>query len=368
MTEVHSFGVDAISCHAWNKDRKEVAICPNNNEIQVHKSTPSGWKLLQNLQVHDMHVMGIDWAPNTNRIVTCSADKNAYVWTQEADEKWNPAWVVLRLTRAATCVKWSPLENKFAVGSGGRAIALCYFVSENDWWQCKHIKRTLRSTVTTVDWHPDNKVLVAGSTDYRVRVFSAFISNMEDAPESSPWGQSNTLGTLLAEFQNTPNGGGWIHHVAFSPCGNKICWVAHNSSICIADATKGNAVIRLNTEHLPFLSCVWMGSNSIVAAGHSCMPMLYSIDDNGQLYFVSKLDNTQKKEAARLSAMHKFQSLDRQARTDTNDNALDSIHQNTINCVRKVSDTEFSTSGLDGQLVVWNLKLLENSIAGLKIA
>jgi len=61
--------------------------------------------------------------------------------------------------------------------------------------------------VTTVDWHPDNKVLVAGSTDYKVRVFSAFISDMEDAPGTSSWGQSNTLGTLLAEFPNTPNGG-----------------------------------------------------------------------------------------------------------------------------------------------------------------
>lgn len=132
MTEVHNLGVDAISCHAWNKDRKgltfiscntiplpineqswyvftEVAICPNNNEIQVYKRTSSGWKLLQNLQEHDMHVMGIDWAPNTNRIVTCSADKNAYVWTQEGDGKWNPAWVLLRINRAATCVKWSPL-------------------------------------------------------------------------------------------------------------------------------------------------------------------------------------------------------------------------------------------------------------------
>lgn len=87
----------------------EVAICPNNNEIQVYKRTSSGWKLLQNLQEHDMHVMGIDWAPNTNRIVTCSADKNAYVWTQEGDGKWNPAWVLLRINRAATCVKWSPL-------------------------------------------------------------------------------------------------------------------------------------------------------------------------------------------------------------------------------------------------------------------
>lgn len=87
----------------------EVAICPNNNEIQVHKRTSSGWKLLETLQEHHMAVMGIDWAPKTNRIVTCSADKNAYVWTQKEDGKWDPAWVLLRINRAATCVKWSPL-------------------------------------------------------------------------------------------------------------------------------------------------------------------------------------------------------------------------------------------------------------------
>lgn len=86
--------------------------------------------------------------------------------------------------------------------------------------------------------------------------------------------------------------------------------------------------------------------------------MLFGVDDNGQIYFISKLDNTQKKEIAGLSAMRKFQSLDRQARNETNDNALDSVHQNTINCVRRVSDHEFSTSSLDGQLVVWDLKVI----------
>lgn len=91
------------------------------------------------------------------------------------------------------------------------------------------------------------------------------------------------------------------------------------------------------------------------------MPMLYSVDDNGQIYFVSKLDNMQKKETAGLSAMRKFQSLDRQARNDSNDNALDSVHQNTINCVRQVSDNEFSTSSLDGQLVIWDLKVSYNT-------
>ncbi|XP_066590704.1 actin-related protein 2/3 complex subunit 1A-A [Prorops nasuta] len=373
MAEVHNLNVDAISCHAWNKDKTEVAICPNNNEIQIHKHSTSGWKLTENLQQHDMRVTGLDWAPNTNRIVTCSVDKNAYVWTRGDDGKWTIAWVLLRIARGATCVKWSPLENKFAVGSGGKVIAVCYFVSQQNWWICRHIKRSLKSTVTSVDWHPDNQTLVAGSTDYKVRVFSALltdnelISEGEQTPAKNVWGNSNSWGSLLAEFANTPNGGGWIHSVTFSPCGNKICWVAHNSSINVADAKQGNKVCMIHTEHLPFLSCFWMGSNYIIAAGHSCMPMLYSVDDKGQISFLSKIDTTQKKEAAGLSAMRKFQSLDRQARNDSNDNVIDSIHQNTINCIRKVSEKEFSTSGLDGQLVVWDLKLLENSIAGLKI-
>ena len=68
-----------------------------------------GWKQLHVMQEHDHRVNGIDWAPKTNRIVTCAADKNAYVWTQGEDGKWNPAFVLVRLNRAATCVKWSPL-------------------------------------------------------------------------------------------------------------------------------------------------------------------------------------------------------------------------------------------------------------------
>lgn len=78
------------------------------------------------------HVIGIDWAPKSDRIVTCGADRNAYVWSQK-EGVWKPTLVILRINRAATFVKWSPLENKFAVGSGARLISVCYFESENDW-------------------------------------------------------------------------------------------------------------------------------------------------------------------------------------------------------------------------------------------
>lgn len=75
---------------------------------------------------------GIDWAPESNRIVTCGTDRNAYVWTLKG-RTWKPTLVILRINRAARCVRWAPNENKFAVGSGSRVISICYFEQENDW-------------------------------------------------------------------------------------------------------------------------------------------------------------------------------------------------------------------------------------------
>jgi actin related protein 2/3 complex subunit 1A/1B len=72
-------------------------------------------------------ITSIDWAPSTNRIVTCSQDRNAYVWEQKQDPQtgnvtWKPTLVLLRINRAATDVRWSPKEDKFAVASGARYV------------------------------------------------------------------------------------------------------------------------------------------------------------------------------------------------------------------------------------------------------
>lgn len=59
--------------------------------------------------------------------------------------------------------------------------------------------------------------------------------------------------------------------------------------------------------------------------------------------------------------MRKFQSLDRQARIN-DDTALETVHQNAITglCLysgSKGAVTKFSTSGVDGQLVVWDMNV-----------
>lgn len=65
--------------------------------------------------------------------MTCGTDRNAYVWTLKG-RTWKPTLVILRINRAARCVRWAPNENKFAVGSGSRVISICYFEQENDWY------------------------------------------------------------------------------------------------------------------------------------------------------------------------------------------------------------------------------------------
>ena len=60
-----------------------------------------------------------------------------------------------------------------------RVIAVCSFDSENNWWVAKHIKKPIRSTVLSIDWHPNNILIAAGSADMKARVFSAWIKDIE---------------------------------------------------------------------------------------------------------------------------------------------------------------------------------------------
>jgi len=98
----------SITHHAWNADRSQIAVCPNDNTVVVLKkpATEDGaWERVATLREHDELVTGIAWAPRTNRIVTASQDRNAYVWTLQGGE-WKPMLVILRIPAAATSVQW----------------------------------------------------------------------------------------------------------------------------------------------------------------------------------------------------------------------------------------------------------------------
>lgn len=419
-----------LTAHAFNADRTRVAVCPNSNEVHIYALTGGAWTLVHTLKEHDKLVTSIDWAPQSNRIVTCSQDRNAYVWTPALNEAgaeiWKPTLVLLRLNRAATCVRWSPREDKFAVASGARIISICSFESDNDWWVAKHIRRPLRSTVLSLDWHHNNVLLAAGSADMRARVFSAFIKGIDDKPAPTVWGERLPFGTVCAEY-STP-AGGWVHGVAFSPDGDSLAFVGHDSSLTVAYPSAPNeppqAIHVIRSPTLPYVTLAFVSPTSLVAAGHDCQPVLFSGNVNDGWRLARSLDSAgaaaakapppPPPKAAGLSvgpgrlnneAFNRFKSADARAvpsgasapggaaaagsvagalgavagSSVGADGELHTTHQNTITSVRRHAGaadavSAVSTSGVDGRLCIFavpaagSIAALTKGVASIRVA
>jgi len=373
MTTVHNFGVTAISCHSWSGDRKSLALSQNSKDVGLFTSEGPDWKQTGLLDQHDLRVTSIDWAAKTNRIVTCSSDRNAYVWVLDENGVWKKTLVLLRINRAATFVRWSPEENKFAVGSGAKIISICYHEKEFDGWVSKHIKKPIQSTITSIDWHPNNILIAAGSTDFKVRVFSAFVKDVEARPSPTEWGSRMPMGNLMKEFSNSSRGGGWVHAVSFSPDGSKLAWAGHDSSISVADAANDMVVMKLNTDLLPMSSLTWIRPNTIAAAGHNCVPYTFIVGSDS-VTFGSVMEEEKKKgSAGKTSARNMFQNMDKLGKNDNEmETKMNFTHQKQISEIRikegeKGNVDAFSTCSLDGKIVVWNLKTLSANMKDLKI-
>lgn len=363
---------EPISGHAFNKDLSQIVVSDSSQTTKILKKDKTGkYKVDKVLKQHIERVTSVDWAPATNRIVTCGGDRNAYVWTycQESDE-WKPGLVLLRINRAATFVRWSPKEDRFAVGSGARLLSVCYFEAENNWWVSKHIKKPIRSTILSVDWHPNNYLLAVGSCDFKCRVFSSALKELSDQPETSPWmPKLSKFGVLLAEFDSN---NGWVHGVKFSPSGSMLAWVAHDCSVNVVNMNNMDKVHTIHTNILPYMSVLWLTNNSFVTAGHNNYPDLYNVDEAGNVKYGAKLDVTKETDLqGNLSAMARFQKLDEQGIAETG-TRLTTTHLNAITELRVVSKdrgnvTAFSSTGKDGKLVIWDVGALCKAISGLKI-
>lgn len=114
------------------------------------------------------------------------------------------------------------LDNPSDVFHYNRAIAICSFDEENNWWVSKHLKKPIRSTVLAVDWHPNNVLLAAGSADMKARVFSAYIKEVDEKPTPTVWGSKLPFNAICGEYASPA--GGWVHTVGFSPSGDVLAF------------------------------------------------------------------------------------------------------------------------------------------------
>jgi actin related protein 2/3 complex, subunit 1A/1B len=68
------------------------------------------------------------------------------------------------------------------------------------------------------------------------------------------------------------NTAGWVHDVAFSPSGNVLAFVSHDSNLTVVYPSGPDqpprAIVSISTQLLPFKGLVWSTESEIVAAGY----------------------------------------------------------------------------------------------------
>lgn len=133
-------------------------------------------------------------------------------------------------------------------------------------WVAKHIKKQLRSTTLCLDWHPNNALLAAGGSDFKCRIFGAYIPDV-DGPlsDTSRWATSIKAADCIYEYST--NSSGWVYSCGFSFDGNILAFVSHDSTIYMVDSSRNpQEVICQRTPFLPFLSMKFISNTSIIVA------------------------------------------------------------------------------------------------------
>ena len=373
----------ALSCHAWNADRSMIAVCPNNNEVWIftgcHNPDSSTWVKQWVLTEHDLLISGIDWSPVTNKIVTCSHDRNAFVWSLSEDgASWEPALVILRINRAALACKWSYDGNKFAVTSGAKCMPVCNYEIDNSWWISKMVKKPgnamegfakhgmFKSSVVALDWHPNNELLATGCCDFYCRVFSAYNDGLDVGADTGALGmERQPFGNIVYQAKAS----GWVETVAWSPSGNVLAFGAHDSSVGVTDFSTGTPIehhISLTT--LPLLVSAFLADDTLVAAGYDFNPCLLTGSGlGGSWEFNQYLDKkpapgaagaAAKVEGGFSSARNMFEAKVSRGESGGRGKQGDKLwtkHENAITEMVNMGNGFVSTSGTDGKLVIWNM-------------
>ena len=177
------FLLEGISCVAFNKDFKKVALSKKDNIIYIYEikdfMKPDTWKLEDKLEAHVQYISGLDWNAFTNEILSCSYDKTTFVWTY-SDKKWTPSSVVATTKLGYLCCKWNSRGDKFCEGTSGKQLFIGYYNTETKWWMVRNIKGH-KSSVVCCEIDPTSLFVISGSTDLRVYISSCYLPEVDDS-------------------------------------------------------------------------------------------------------------------------------------------------------------------------------------------
>jgi len=308
MSHIELTGVYHSNELCWGPNG-EVCVAADNDLI-IYEVTNNTATQIAMLKSHKHRVTGVDWNHGTNQIVSCGEDRNAYVWNLD-DGEWRPTLVVLRVNRAALCVKWSPSGNKFAVGTSAKNVMVCHYDEGHDFWVSKSIKKS-KSAVTSVSWHPNDVCIAASGTDMKCRIYNASIPACNDDASviEELFESAGSFGTVLATFDSL----GYVNSCAFNADGTKLVYCSQSAQITLVSLTAAGTdpvTVTYQLKSLPYNSVLFDSDGNVVGGGHSRIAYKHVVngDELGEAAAIEVVKKAKKKATAISSAFSKFQGM-----------------------------------------------------------
>ena len=257
------FLLEGISIVAFNKDYTQVALSKKDNIIYIY-SVPNimktdTWKLLYTLDSHFQYISGLDWCPETNRLLSCSYDKTSFVW-DFIDNKWTPSNVVVTTKLGFLCCKWNKRGDKFCEGTSAKQLLIGYFNKDSKWWMGVNIKAH-KSSVVTCEIDPTSLFVLSGSTDLRIYVSSCYLPEVDDQflnDSTKPLAQE--FGQVIYEFKTNC----WVNSVAWLPSGNLGIVAGQDATISVINYSEQKSDV-IRCKHSPATSLIPISDTSFLA-------------------------------------------------------------------------------------------------------
>jgi actin related protein 2/3 complex subunit 1A/1B len=233
------------------------------------------------------------------------------------------------------------------------------------------IKKKFKSTVLCCAFHPTNgQLLATGCADFKCRVFSTFAADVDgtnvDAGPFAAGPGPQEFGESYCELGSL----GWIHAVAWSPSGNSLAYAGHDSTFHVAILSANPVVRSVRLQSLPMNCLSFVSESAILAGGHDFSPQLFVCKGGEWNFFdtVDKPDLIVASEATSGASAARELFKNKTVRgqdTKGDSDGLKTRHESAITCLQRVGPSKFSTSGLDGKFIIWDLPALEISMATL---
>lgn len=291
--------------------------------------------------------------------------------------------VHLRFKRAATCVRWSPDGESFAVGGSEGIVAIGSYDASDDWWVCHHVRNKINpSPILSLSWHPSSTAIAISCLSGAIHLISAdgsktlkgweqFLANNSnlDDQETSDHLKPEALrpSSAKTDVLSSTRMGCWIHSLSWSPSGLVLAAAAHAGTVFILEP---NEIISVDLCKGPLRSVLLIDDSKISACGFSSLnstPMVIS-KSSGQwkldkvASLINSFDNENEKQVGSVfkGAFAKFKALDLSGSSESQFPAKSKdacAHAKGVSsmCLLPNEKLQFSTCGLDGRILVWTL-------------